>query len=222
MLATHIRPHFGPHAKVADVTFADVDALHRKITQDWRDLCGEPLRRDPVEDVLARGALGHARDQPGKGVERNTSTVGGDTCPVTSWRGWSRRWRTPGPAGRRRRRLLLLTGARRGEALGDAWADIDLTAGTWSKPPSSTKQKDTIEVPLSAPARALLSGFARSRPATGVAAEFVFPGVGATGHRVEIKKDWRRFARPPDHGLRIHDLRHSFASQLVCGGARCR
>ena len=33
MLALHVRPHFGPHAKVADVTFADVDALHRKITK---------------------------------------------------------------------------------------------------------------------------------------------------------------------------------------------
>ena len=30
-------------------------------------------------------------------------------------------------------RLLLLTGARRGEVLGARWGDIDLTAGTWSK-----------------------------------------------------------------------------------------
>ena len=32
-LDNHIRPHFGAHTKVADVTFADMDALHRKITR---------------------------------------------------------------------------------------------------------------------------------------------------------------------------------------------
>ena len=32
MIRDYIRPHFGPHTKVADVTFADVDALHRKVT----------------------------------------------------------------------------------------------------------------------------------------------------------------------------------------------
>ena len=37
------------------------------------------------------------------------------------------------------------------------WADIDLTAGVWSKPPSSTKQKQHHEAQLSAPARQLLS-----------------------------------------------------------------
>ena len=40
-------------------------------------------------------------------------------------------------------RLLLLTGARRGEVLGMRWGDIDLTAGKWSKTPSSTKQNTT-------------------------------------------------------------------------------
>ena len=39
-------------------------------------------------------------------------------------------------------RLLLLTGARRGEVLGMRWADVDLTSGKWSKLPSSTKQKE--------------------------------------------------------------------------------
>jgi integrase len=38
-------------------------------------------------------------------------------------------------------RLLLLTGARRGEVLAARWRDIDLETGTWSKPGSTTKQK---------------------------------------------------------------------------------
>ena len=33
-------------------------------------------------------------------------------------------------------RLLLLTGARRGEVLAMRWSDLELIEGTWSKPPS--------------------------------------------------------------------------------------
>ena len=41
-------------------------------------------------------------------------------------------------------RLLLLTGARRGEVLAMRWADVDLSEGTWSKPPSSPSSASTI------------------------------------------------------------------------------
>src|SRR5262249_27436988 len=54
-------------------------------------------------------------------------------------------------------RLLLLTGARRGEVLGMRWEHLDLGTGVWSKPASSTKQKEAHEVSLSAPARQLLA-----------------------------------------------------------------
>ena len=57
-------------------------------------------------------------------------------------------------------RMLLLTGARRGEVLSMRWDDVDLKAGVWSKPASSTKQKANHIVPLSAPARQLLSEIA--------------------------------------------------------------
>ena len=118
-------------------------------------------------------------------------------------------------------RLLLLTGARRGEVLSARWADLDLGEGKWSKPASSTKQKEAHEVPLSAPARQLLSEIrerqAGKRHALG---KYVFPGTGGSGHIVEIKKAWRALCRAAGiTGLRIHDLRHSYASQLVSGGA---
>jgi integrase len=112
-------------------------------------------------------------------------------------------------------RLLLLTGARRGEVLGMRWEDV--ADGVWSKPASSTKQKEPHEVPLSAPALQLLADIRkRQRPR----APFVFPGDGATGHRVELKKNWALITKAAGiEGLRIHDLRHSYASQLVSGGA---
>ncbi|WP_432280520.1 tyrosine-type recombinase/integrase, partial [Spectribacter acetivorans] len=65
-------------------------------------------------------------------------------------------------------RLLMLTGARKGELLSAKWADIDLEQGVWTKPGATTKQKTVHRVPLSAPARELLSGIDRS-------GEYVFP-----------------------------------------------
>ena len=48
----------------------------------------------------------------------------------------------------------------------------------------------------------------------------MFPSHGNTGHRVTINKDWRQLTKAAGiTGLRIHDLRHSFASQLASGGA---
>ena len=60
-------------------------------------------------------------------------------------------------------RLLLLTGARRGEVLSAKWEDLDLETGVWSKPASATKQKTPHRIPLSAPARQLWPRCSRPR-----------------------------------------------------------
>jgi integrase len=52
---------------------------------------------------------------------------------------------------------LLLTGVRRGEVLAMEWGAVDLGAGIWTKAGSTTKQKTDHVVPLSAPARQLLT-----------------------------------------------------------------
>jgi integrase len=70
-------------------------------------------------------------------------------------------------------------------------------------------------VGLSAPAQQLL-GALRQRTDS----EFVFPADSRTGHRVALQKSWRAVCKAAKiKGLRIHDLRHGFASQLVSGGA---
>ena len=95
------------------------------------------------------------------------------------------------------------------------WADLNLTAGVWIKPGSSTKQRTDHVSPLSAPARQLLAGI-RERTDS----EWVFPSDSARGHRVAFQKDWVAICKAAKiSGLRIHDLRHSFASQLASGGA---
>jgi integrase len=95
------------------------------------------------------------------------------------------------------------------------WDDIRLAAGTWTKPGSTTKQRTDHAVPLSAPAKQLL---ARLRQRTN--SPWVFPADSAPGHRVAIQKNWLAICKAAKiNGLRIHDLRHSFASQLVSSGA---
>ena len=223
MLNNHIRPAL-KHLKVADVTFEDVDRLHQRITK-----AGHPYRANRVIAVLSKMFALAIRwnmrdDNPCVGIERNVEHS-------------RRRYLKDDELARLVKalathadklaadvvRLLLLTGCRRGEALAARWADLDLGKGVWSKPASSVKQNTPHEAPLSAPARQLLSEIRdahaakhRKRPL----GEYVFPSHGAEGHRVDIKRDWRQLTKAAGiTGLRVHDLRHSFASQLASGGA---
>jgi integrase len=112
-------------------------------------------------------------------------------------------------------RLLLLTGARRGEVQAARWEQFDLTAGVWTKPGATTKQKTMHRVPLSGPARQLLASI-YAEAADG--AVYVFPGRSG-GHRVEFKRDWAAICTAAGiAGVRIHDLRHSYASILASAG----
>jgi integrase len=112
-------------------------------------------------------------------------------------------------------RLLLLTGARRGEVLSSMrWADIDLAAGTWTKQASTTKQRQHHQIPLSAPARQLLTRLREKNPTS----PYVFTGRNGP-LKGDIKRHWKRVCTAAGiSGLRIHDLRHSYASQLASAG----
>ena len=52
--------------------------------------------------------------------------------------------------------FLLLSGARRGEALALRWSDVDLEAGVWTKPAEVTKQRKSHRLPLNPQAVELL------------------------------------------------------------------
>lgn len=108
--------------------------------------------------------------------------------------------------------LLSLTGARKGEVLSATWDQFDLDAGVWTKPASTTKTARMHRVPLSPQAVQLL----RQRSQAG---RFVFPGPGKSGHRENIKSAWKTITELAGiDNLRIHDLRHTFASMLVSDG----
>ena len=98
--------------------------------------------------------------------------------------------------------------------LGARWDQFDLAAGVWKKPGSTTKQKTEHRIPLSAPARQLLAELYEKADDP-----FVFPGEGKVGHRHTISKSWRALCKAAGiRGMRLHDLRHSYASMLASSG----
>jgi integrase len=108
--------------------------------------------------------------------------------------------------------LVCMLGTRRMELLAGKWTDVDLEQRTWRLP--MTKAGRSHLLPLPTPAVAILEHL----PSRG-ASEWVFPGRGATGHKVEPKAAWERIrsrAGVPD--VRIHDLRRTLGSWLAAAG----
>lgn len=108
--------------------------------------------------------------------------------------------------------MLLLTGARRREVLDAKWSDMDLDSRTWRI--EFNKTGKTRYVPLS---NGVLSLFEKIPKQPGQDYLFLNPQTGKPF--VSVFHGWdaaRRKAGVPD--LRIHDLRHSFASMLVNAG----
>jgi len=108
-------------------------------------------------------------------------------------------------------RLTVVTGCRKGEALTAKWTDFDFARGVWTKPSHHTKQKKIEHVPLNEQALALLESLPRD-------GGYLFPGRTAA-HLTDLKGPWAKISQLASlPGVRIHDLRHSFASHLVSSG----
>lgn len=108
-------------------------------------------------------------------------------------------------------RALIFTGARKSEILGLRWKWCDFERRQIRLPESKT---DAKTIPLGAPALDLLSSLPRIQ-----GNPFVFPATSGDGHFIGLRKVWGNIrARAGLDDVRIHDLRHSFASVAVAGG----
>ncbi len=119
-------------------------------------------------------------------------------------------------------RLLIYTGARLNEILTLRWEWIDLERGYLHLPDSKTGQK---VIHLSPPAQDLLSNLPKVK-----GNPFVIVGDREGSHWVNLRKPWERIKTKacnepttlPDGSrqhVRLHDLRHNFASLAASGGA---
>jgi integrase len=213
-LTVDVLPELG-RLKVAAVTPSDVEALHRTISARASTHANRVLALLSKMFSLAM-RWGYRADNPVLGIERNdehkrhrylTEAELGRLATVLA--------ECPDVMFANAVRLALLTGARRGELLAAKWADFDLAAGVWVKPASTTKQKSLHRVALSDVAVRLLIEMRRHSDSS----VWVFPARRG-GHRVSIREPWdviRAAAGIPD--VRLHDLRHTFASVSASSGA---
>jgi integrase len=108
-------------------------------------------------------------------------------------------------------RLLALTGARLSEILELKWSFVDLERGVIRLPDSKTGAKTLY---LNAPALDVLNGLPRVE-----GNPFVIVGQKRAARLVNLQKPWRRIRNAAGLcDVRLHDLRHSFASMAVAGG----
>ena len=118
-------------------------------------------------------------------------------------------------------KLLLFTGARRVEIAGLRWAEVDYDRARLVLPPDRSKagaKSGDRRITLNSAAMAILKDLERTRTKS----PYVFPAArGDSGHTTTEGKIWREKVLPRAKlsGVRIHDLRHSFASFALADGA---
>lgn len=102
--------------------------------------------------------------------------------------------------------IAILTGLRRSEIVSLRWEYIDLVTRTLTIP--KTKNGDPHELPMSS----FLVGVIAARRELAGQSEWLFPGVGRTGHLVEVKSFVSRVAAASGVNFSLHDLRRTFVT----------
>ena len=210
----HIKPHIGSRA-LKEVQRADVMALHRRLSaapyvanravavlrsfftwcerQSLRPLNSNPARLVEFFREAKRERLVSADDFARLGTALRASAAGKSRWAIAAIM------------------LLLFTGARRGEILALRWAEIDMNAGVARLPDSKTGAKTLY---LSQAALAVLKTIPRR-----VDNPYVICGDVKGKPLAGLPRVWRRVrARAGLNDLRLHDLRHAFASSAAMGG----
>jgi integrase len=112
----------------------------------------------------------------------------------------------------------MLTGCRPGEAMLATWSQVDIQPGFWIKPSTHTKQRKEHRLPLSAPALQLIADI-RTRRGEVESDDYVFPGQKAGQPLQQLRTCWDAVCKHAGlNGVRIYDLRHTFAATGAGGG----
>ena len=110
--------------------------------------------------------------------------------------------------------FLLATGCRLNEALQATWGQVDLGSRVWKIPALNSKSKRIRSVPLNDTALSVLRYF-DARASSG----WIFINPRSGERYTTITKVWFRIREKAGlPKLRLHDLRHQYASFLVNSG----
>lgn len=207
-----VLPRLGSR-KLSSIRPSDIDNLHRAVSVSTPTQANRCLAS--IRHVFNKGLRWQVCDNnptigTEKNVEEHRERYLSDEERERFLEALNRRTETPSTLALR---MLLLTGARRSEVLRAEWVHFDVLTGIWTKPSSHTKQKRLHRVPLSPDAIEILK---LARQATTGA--YVFPGREGRPLN-DIKKLFASLLKEAQiENLRLHDLRHSFASILASGG----
>lgn len=212
MYQKSIGPKLGKK-KVQDVTFNDCEALHRALTMD------RPIRANRVIEVVRRMfnlaiRWGWIDRNPAIGIEKNPENkreryLSQDEIARLIAALDSHHRRTSCDA----IKFMLFTGCRKGEALNARWDQFDGELKIWTKEAAFTKQKRLHRVPVSS----VITDLLIKRRSDSVS-KYIF--AGANGDALtDVKKTWTTVIRNAEiDNVRIHDLRHTFASIGISQG----
>lgn len=222
----YISPTLGTKPAM-DVTPRDVKLLHKKIVEAGVKGKPAPIRANRVVALLSK-AFNDARRDKTTGVTDNPTEGVGRSREKKKERYLSpaelvrlfevlEEWHDQDLA--RLVKLLALTGARRDEvrkARLDQFEGLDGDGRVyWVKQADDVKQGREHRVPLSPEAADIVREQAKQADADGR----LFPGPTKDGFKTWQWKMWKRIIdKAGIENLRLHDLRHTYASLLASGG----
>jgi integrase len=213
IIEKHIKPTLGA-LRVEDVRRVDVGNLHHSLRST-------PTQANRVVTVLSkmfnlaeRWGLRADYTNPCRHLERFREVArqrfmsAAELAKLGDALAFLERERIEPPEAIAAIRLLILTGARRSEILCLKWPYVDFDRRLLRLPDSKTGAKT---IPLNAPALEVLSKLKRR-------SEWVLPTADGWTP-VSLSKPWGRIrVHAGLLDLRVHDLRHSFASVLATEG----
>ena len=222
-IARHIKPLLG-RRKVKDLTPNDVRRFMQQVAQGKTAVDEKTGKRGRARVTGGKGAAtrtvgllggilsfavseGIRPDNPARGVKRYPDTRKERfLSPEELARlGEALSTSAENPYAVAAIRFLLLTGCRKGEVLSLTWPEVDSAFGCLRLSDSKTGQK---VVPLGRAALDVLDTLPRLE-----GNDHVFPGEKEGRPLVGLPKIWNRIkTRAGLDGVRLHDLRHSFAS----------
>ena len=216
MLERFVLPAFGKH-KLAEVTRADVVKLHHRLKDT-------PYQANRVLALLSKmfnlaeswdlrpdgtNPCRHVEKYRERNRERFLSEA--ELARLADVLAAAERTRTETPSVIAAIRLLLFTGARLSEILTLRWEHVDVEGQCLRLPDSKTGAKVVYLPPA---ALEILTALDRHEDNP-----YVIAGAKLGSHLINLQKPWRRIrAKAGLDDVRLHDLRHSFASMAVAGG----
>ena len=228
MLENLIKPRLG-QLTLSGIGRRDIEALHQSLK-------ATPYRANRVLSLLSSMFV-KAMDwkwllaNPAKGIRRYHEDRRESWLTTDQLTGLDKALDSYGKDSADAIRLLILTGAREGEVLSAEWSQFDLERCVWTKPSHHTKEKKIEHVPLSSAALLVLNRMVKAK-----SSEFLFPGRKKEKARRTIRRPWVQSCRMAGLAteykiqgkrkeltrwrpiVRIHDLRHTYASHLVSRG----